>query len=139
MKNVKEIVNEWLIDEGFDGLCNDECGCSINDLAPCYDGPFYDCIAAMDMGPKNGFDRYFEPAQQKDSCHAAKIKRLVDKELESALADVKGMMEGEGGKKKKTISITIFQCVSGKVTMLAGVKNVSFANMRKSAGLKADP
>ncbi len=29
-----------------DGLCNDECGCGIDDLAPCEFGPHKDCYLA---------------------------------------------------------------------------------------------
>ena len=37
MSDVKEIVGQWLRLNGFDGLCNAEleCGCSVDDLAPC--------------------------------------------------------------------------------------------------------
>ena len=33
--NVREIVTEYLIKNGFDGLCTYDCGCFIDDLAPC--------------------------------------------------------------------------------------------------------
>jgi hypothetical protein len=33
--NVREIVEEYLKANGFDGLAGDECGCQIGDLAPC--------------------------------------------------------------------------------------------------------
>ena len=43
--NVKEIVQKYLQENGYDGLCDEwhECGCQINDLMPCgeYCG---DCI-----------------------------------------------------------------------------------------------
>ena len=32
---VHEIVLEYLEEHGFDGLCTNGCGCSIDDLAPC--------------------------------------------------------------------------------------------------------
>jgi hypothetical protein len=35
--NVKEIVINYLRANGFDGLYNDDCGCSIDDLCPCVD------------------------------------------------------------------------------------------------------
>lgn len=31
---VIEIVREYLIQHGYDGLCDDDCGCEIDDLAP---------------------------------------------------------------------------------------------------------
>ena len=40
MKTVFEIIKDYLIENKYDGLCGDECGCDINDLAPCdgYEG-----------------------------------------------------------------------------------------------------
>ena len=34
---VKQIVAEWLTENGYDGLCNNdgECACYVNSLAPC--------------------------------------------------------------------------------------------------------
>lgn len=32
---VKEIVKNYLENNGFHGLCSDECGCELNDLFPC--------------------------------------------------------------------------------------------------------
>jgi hypothetical protein len=63
MKTCKEIIQEWLIKEGHDGLCNDECGCSVEDLAPCGDGPYPNCMVAKDVGEKQGYDHYFEPIE----------------------------------------------------------------------------
>ena len=34
-KTVREIVQEWLRTNGYDGLCDVECGCEIDDLMPC--------------------------------------------------------------------------------------------------------
>jgi len=42
---VLEIVKGYLETNGFDGLCNETCGCSKNDLFPC-DDACMDCIAA---------------------------------------------------------------------------------------------
>jgi hypothetical protein len=33
--NVKQIVKKYLIDNGFDGLFTNDCGCKIDDLMPC--------------------------------------------------------------------------------------------------------
>jgi hypothetical protein len=42
---VKGIVVGYLKENGFDGLCGDECGCGIDDLAPC------ECDAIMECKP----------------------------------------------------------------------------------------
>ncbi len=42
---VKNIVAEFLKAHGFDGLCNDDCGCDISDLNPCGEC-FYSCVPA---------------------------------------------------------------------------------------------
>jgi len=41
---VREIVEKYLEDNGYDGLYNTdkECACSLSDLIPCCDG-FHDC------------------------------------------------------------------------------------------------
>jgi len=33
--NVKEIVHQYLENNGYDGLCGDDCGCPKDDLCPC--------------------------------------------------------------------------------------------------------
>ena len=39
---VEEIVRQYLIEHGYDGLYSDvlECGCSLDDLMPCEGSPF---------------------------------------------------------------------------------------------------
>ena len=32
---IKDIIQNWLRDNNFDGLCNQDCGCGINDIMPC--------------------------------------------------------------------------------------------------------
>jgi hypothetical protein len=44
--NAKAMVYHYLIVHGFDGLCTDDCGCPLTDLAPCGEGPLPDCRAA---------------------------------------------------------------------------------------------
>jgi len=33
--NIKEIITKYLTENGFDGLCGEECGCQLGDLFPC--------------------------------------------------------------------------------------------------------
>jgi hypothetical protein len=35
MANVKQILENWLIENGYSGLWCEECGCEIDDLMPC--------------------------------------------------------------------------------------------------------
>ena len=41
--NVKEIVETWLRDNNYDGLCTENCGCALEDLIPC-DSPCDLCV-----------------------------------------------------------------------------------------------
>jgi len=42
-----DIIKTWLKENGYDGLCdNDECGCGLDDLAPCDYIGLYHCVAA---------------------------------------------------------------------------------------------
>jgi hypothetical protein len=46
----KEIIEKHLKENGFDGLCGDECGCALGDLMPCeYGGK--DCVPAFLYNP----------------------------------------------------------------------------------------
>lgn len=45
---VKEIVFIYLRDHGYDGLCNDLCGCGLDDLMPCCD-PMNECKPAYEI------------------------------------------------------------------------------------------
>ncbi|HDY90020.1 MAG TPA: hypothetical protein ENH82_18105 [bacterium] len=42
--NIREIVTEWLKNNGYDGLVNDDCGCNVSDLMLC-DEPSINCEA----------------------------------------------------------------------------------------------
>lgn len=44
----KDIVINYLRNHGYDGLCHreTECGCGLDDFAPCGDGPYHDCETA---------------------------------------------------------------------------------------------
>ena len=41
---VYEIVEKYLVDNSYDGLCNDECGCPLGDLMPCYSQGVIECV-----------------------------------------------------------------------------------------------
>jgi hypothetical protein len=43
--DVMSIIEKYLRDNNFDGLCNDDCGCDVDDLAPC-GGLVVDCKPA---------------------------------------------------------------------------------------------
>jgi len=47
--NLKEIVVTYLKDNGYDGLCNEDCGCALDDLI-CCEEPKPDCEPGY-MGP----------------------------------------------------------------------------------------
>lgn len=40
---VKEIITAYLKENGYDGLCRDDCGCSLSDLVPCNGECWEDC------------------------------------------------------------------------------------------------
>lgn len=43
---VKEIVEKYLRDNGYEGLAGDDCGCGLDDLAPCDNGFPSECVPA---------------------------------------------------------------------------------------------
>lgn len=50
MTPLQKIVYQAIKDAGADGLCdNDECGCGLDDFAPCEDGPYSDCQLARKL------------------------------------------------------------------------------------------
>ena len=42
---VKEIVEKYLRENGYDGLAGEDCGCGLDDLAPCESCTF-ECVPA---------------------------------------------------------------------------------------------
>ena len=56
MKKAYDIIQDWLRDHGYDGLCepDSECGCSIDELAPCC-CTIQDCVPAYRVAcPEHG-------------------------------------------------------------------------------------
>lgn len=45
MITVGEIIKKYLVDNGYDGLCSDSCGCGLDDLFAC-DTCDWDCKPA---------------------------------------------------------------------------------------------
>lgn len=33
--NIQEIIEKWLVDNSYDGLYSEACGCEVDDLMPC--------------------------------------------------------------------------------------------------------
>lgn len=48
--DILDIVKKYLKDNGYDGLGNDECGCSIDDLFPCDTQPVLCCEKILNVG-----------------------------------------------------------------------------------------
>jgi hypothetical protein len=78
--NIKEIVEKYLKDHSYDGLCNPNfsCGCGLKDgLFPCDDLCGLDCVPAMakiatkeDVNEESDFkvgDKIFVPAENKEA------------------------------------------------------------------------
>ena len=59
-KSVVEILKEWLEENGYDGLTDeDECGCSTDDLVPCQSFSGH-CVAAyLHEDPDSEFGQTF--------------------------------------------------------------------------------
>ena len=67
--NVRHILDTWLKENNYDGLCSDECGCEIGDLAPCWDNDLTNCVP----GHKTKC-----PATEEDGCEFATHDRECD-------------------------------------------------------------
>jgi len=83
MMNVIEIVGLWLTENGYDGLCGEECGCGVEyGLAPCGES-CPECVAGYfwlckdcDADPCEYRDFLGDPI---DGCYR-KIKPVVNEE-----------------------------------------------------------
>ena len=78
--NIKEIVEKYLKDNGYDGLCNSDfsCGCGLKDgLFPCNEPFSADCVPARskiateeDMNDESDFEvgeEIFFPVKDKEA------------------------------------------------------------------------
>jgi len=54
---VKDIIINYLAEHGYDGLCGDECGCSIEDLSVCESCPL-DCEPGYKTEDPSGEAQY---------------------------------------------------------------------------------
>ena len=53
---VEKIVRDYLIQNGFEGLCNDDyCGCGIDDFMPCISDGVTDCEPAYFHEPTEDY------------------------------------------------------------------------------------
>ena len=89
MKSIKEIVKEYLQDTGYDGLCNGDCGCGVNDLMPC-DQPVADCIVARndpERAKSVGCSAWYVPADQ-DLAKELAVSRLANESLRRRIANL---------------------------------------------------
>jgi hypothetical protein len=41
---VKEIIEKYLRDNGYDGLCGEDCGCGLDDFTPCMEPIPSECV-----------------------------------------------------------------------------------------------
>ncbi len=55
--NVHDIVKQYLKDNGFDGLCTEDCGCLIDDLFPCCQEGLVDCVPGYKLDAEDAVNR----------------------------------------------------------------------------------
>jgi RNase P subunit RPR2 len=60
--DAETIIKNYLIENGYEGLCNFDCGCGVNGLAPC-DGIQLDCVPAFKIVCDECGDEMFYPAE----------------------------------------------------------------------------
>lgn len=67
---VRDMVAQWLAENGYDGLCNPdgECGCPIDDLMPCDNNPCFCQCAYRRKDPRYDEDVYFCDRGEADDC-----------------------------------------------------------------------
>jgi hypothetical protein len=63
MPNVRDVISAWLIEHGYDGLYNDDCGCNLDDLLPC-DRDCGGCQPGHKYPGDDEYDWYIRPEKQ---------------------------------------------------------------------------
>jgi hypothetical protein len=76
--NVKEIIEKYLRDNGYDGLCyaDEECGCLLEDLIPCGE-PCDQCVPGYNGADPSGEHDSFIYEKKEDAENA---KRAAEEE-----------------------------------------------------------
>lgn len=87
-----DIIEAYLMDNGYDGLCNDDCGCTLADPVPCSQCFDY-CEPAYDHGPSEDYDHTMRPEPP-----------VTDDQLD-LLRHALGMFDGEAGKDRNHFAI----------------------------------
>ncbi len=61
--NVKEIVSDYILKNGYEGLFNEDsdCGCEIDDFMPCSDGMCVECQAGYKLLGNEEYDFLIGP------------------------------------------------------------------------------
>ena len=54
--DIRQITEQWLRANGYDGLTTENCGCDVNDLMPCVDLAGADCKAGYKIPCPGGKD-----------------------------------------------------------------------------------
>lgn len=51
---IKDMVKDYLVRNHYSGLSMDDCGCGLDDFAPCDEGPYPECIASKEYVLQDG-------------------------------------------------------------------------------------
>jgi len=66
---IKEIIKRGLIDNGYDGLCRDDCGCGVDDFIPCLGDFSEQCEPAYKIKCKKcGMELYSKTSADSEEC-----------------------------------------------------------------------
>ena len=78
---VRQMVAEYLKDNGYDGLAGEECGCWLNDLMPCEYFDAYHCVAGHEGPPPEnegeGVDTWMYAGKRPDAPKEAEPTKVV--------------------------------------------------------------